>query len=314
MSNGQQQPQCVKPREGKYRAKVMSTEDPMMKGRLLCFVPALPNMLLNWAEPSVPYAGVEQGMFALPEEGADVWVEFEGGNPNKAIWSGGYWESGLEPVMPELAPEAPELVNVFRSKFCSLIMNDTPEVGGIILSTLPPATDLPVLFSMNSLGLTITVGELVLEMNPETGITLTAGEAVLNLNPAAQSVEAPAIDMTAEADVNITAPETSVEGNVTATGALEVEGATTLAAETNVAGVLTVEAASEFAGEVNMTGAVTTEGEVNHLGAVTAEGEVNVLGELSVEGDMNVLGAQQTEGNNATAGLIEGIVVPPAFI
>jgi hypothetical protein len=38
-----------------------------------------------------------------------------------------------------------------------------------------------------------------------------------------------------------------------------------------------------------------------------------MLGAVSIEGDMNVLGAQQTEGNNATAGLIEGIVVPPGI-
>jgi hypothetical protein len=309
MSNGQD---CLKPRQGKYRAKVISTEDPTMSGKLLCEVPSLPGMLLNWATPSVPYAGIEQGMFALPEEGADVWVEFEGGNPDSAVWSGGYWETGMEPVMPELAPEAPELVNVFRSKFCTLIMNDTPEVGGITLSTLPPATTLPVMLTMSSLGLNVTVGELTLTMNPETGITLTAAESVMTLTPALQSVAAPTIAMTAEAAVNVEAPATSVKGNATITGPFEVAGPSTLTEETTVAGTLTVVGATEMT-ETTVTGALTTAGDANFAGALVAAGDANFAGGVQMEGDLNVLGAQQTEGNNATAGTAEALAFIPPF-
>jgi hypothetical protein len=298
---------------GKFRAKVISTEDVTMSGKLLCEVAALPGMNLNWATPSVPYAGIEQGMFALPEEGADVWIEFEGEDPDNPVWSGGYWEEDLEPLMPEIAPEEPELVNVFRSKFCTLLMNDTPAEGGITLSVLDPAAELPVTFAMNSLGVEITVGELSLTMNPEVGITLTAGESVITLTPETATTEAPTIDMTAEAEVNITAPETSVEGNFSVTGEAEVEGATTLVGEASVGGDLNVAGAVEVEGEANFLGATSTEGEANFAGALTTEGEANFLGELSVEGDANFLGAQQTEGNNAVLGIIEGIVVPPGL-
>lgn len=311
MSNGQ----CATAAQlnGKYRGKVVSTEDPTMSGKLLVFVPALPGMLLNWAVPSVGYAGIEQGMFALPEEGADVWVEFEGGDPNQPIWTGGYWEEGLEPVVPELAPEAPELVNVLRSKFCTVILNDTPGVGGITLTAIDPAVDLPVTFTMSSAGIFMNVGELTLTMNPETGITLTAAESVYTLTPETATTEAPTIDMTAEAEVNITTPVTTVEGDANVTGPLEVEGATTMLGEASVGGNFSVEGAAEVTGEANMLGELSVEGESNFLGAISVEGEANMLGEVSIEGDMNVLGAQQTEGNNATAGLIEGIVVPPGI-
>ena len=311
MSNGQ----CATKAQhnGKYRGKVVSTEDPTMSGKLLCFVPALPGMLFNWAVPSVGYAGIEQGMFALPEEGADVWIEFEGGDPNQPIWTGGYWEEGLEPTVPELAPEAPELVNVLRSKFCTVILNDTPEVGGITLSALPPAVTLPVTFTMSSEGVLLNVGELTLTMNPETGITLEAAESVYTLTPETATTEAPTIDMTAEAEVNITAPESTVEGNASVTGAVEIEGATTMLGEASVAGDFSAEGAAEVTGEANLLGAVSVEGEANFLGAISVEGEANMLGAVSIEGDMNVLGAQQTEGNNAVAGLIEGVVVPPGI-
>jgi hypothetical protein len=250
-------------------------------------------------------------MFALPEEGADVWIEFEGGHPNKPIWSGGFWEEGLEPLMPELAPEMPELVNVFKSKLCTLVMNDTPELGGITLKTMPPATTLPVTLEMNSLGVKLTVGELSLSMNPESGITLTAAEASMNLSPAGQTTEAPTIEMTAEAEVNVTGAEVSVEGNTSVTGAFEVEGATTLTAEATVGGELSVAGAAEMLGELGVTGALTAEGAANFVGVVAVEGEANFAGAVSIEGDLNVLGGQQTEGNNATAGMIEGVLVPP---
>jgi type VI secretion system (T6SS) baseplate-like injector VgrG len=82
---------------GKYRATVIDNADPLMLGRLLCEVPSLPTTLLNWALPCVPYAGEKARMFALPPIGANVWIEFEGGDPEYPIWSGVFW---TEPPPP----------------------------------------------------------------------------------------------------------------------------------------------------------------------------------------------------------------------
>lgn len=295
---------------GKYRGKVISTEDLTVSGKLLCEVPALPGMLLNWATPCTPYASFEQGFFAVPEEGSDVWIEFERGDPDKPIWCGGFWEPGAEPVMPELSPELPELINVLRSKFCTLTMNDTPGDGGVTLSVIGIAEP-PVLLTMTAAGFSVIVGELTLEMNAETGIVLTAGESVLALTPEGLNIETPVVGVEAEGGVNV-AGATSIEGEeinltgpVTVEGETNITGAVTIEGETNVTGSFDVE------GESNFAGAVTVEGETNVAGALTIEGETNVAGMLSVEGDANFLGAQQTEGNNAVAGLIEGVVVPP---
>ncbi len=296
---------------GKYRGSVVDTSDPLVSGRLLCTVEALPGMELNWAMPCVPYAGIEQGFFALPPEGSDVWVEFEGGDPDKPIWSGGFWGAAEEPLVPEIDPELPELVNVWRSKFCTLLFNDIPAEGGVTLSAIDPVVPVPVTMKMNELGFSITCGELSFTMDPAVGITLTAGETTMLLSVAAVNVETPAVDVTAESTVAVTSPATTVESDVNVTGPVTVEGATsvtgavTIEGETNVTGAVTVE------GETNVTGAVTIEGETNVAGAMTVEGETNVAGLFTVEGDANFLGAQQTEGNCAVAGLIEGIVVPP---
>lgn len=296
---------------GKYRGKVISTADPTVSGRLLCTVAALPGMELNWAMPCVPYASVGQGFFALPIEGSDVWIEFEGGEADKPIWSGGYWEFAEEPVMPEIDPAMPELINILRSKFCTLLFNDAPGEGGVTVSAVAPVATVPVTMTMNDVGFSVICGELSLTMNPEVGITLTAGDTVMVLTAEGVTVETPAVEVTAEETVNVTSPTTDVEGNVDVTGPVEIEGDVNITGAVEVEGDVEIVGAVEVQGNTNVVGAVEIEGETNVLGALTVEGETNVLGALTIEGDANFLGAQQTEGNCAVLGVIEGIVVPP---
>jgi hypothetical protein len=300
---------------GKYRGKVIDTADPMVSGRLLCSVAALPGMLLNWAMPAVPYASVGgQGFFALPIEGSDVWIEFEQGDPDKPIWSGGYWELGEEPVMPEIDPAMPELINVLRSKFSTLLFNDTPGEGGVTLSATGAVAPVAVTMTMNEVGLTITCGDLSFSMNPEVGITLTAGDTTMVLTPEAVTVETPAVEVTAEESVAVEtgAVEVTAGESVAVTSpSVEVEGAVEITGPVEITGDVAMTGAVEITGDTAITGAVEVEGEMNVLGAVTIEGETNVLGAFMVEGDVNIAGAEQVEGNCAVAGVIEGVVVPP---
>jgi hypothetical protein len=296
---------------GKYRGTVIDTVDLTQTGRLLCVVPALPGMVLNWALPCVPYAGLEEGFFALPPEGGNVWIEFERGNPDYPIWSGCFWEEAEVPIMPELSPEAPELIKVFRSKFCTIVMNDTPGEGGITITADPEAVEPPVLMTITSEGMQVTIGETILLINAETGITLTAAETVVSVSPEAVSVESELVDMTAET-INVTG-ETNVEGETNVVGEMSVEGETTITPALAVEGTAEISGVTEIAAELNVTGAVTVEGETNVVGAVTVEGETNVAGALTVEGDVNVAGGQQIEGELAVAGVILGIVVPPGL-
>jgi hypothetical protein len=283
-----------------------------MLGRVLCAVPALPGMLLNWAMPCMPYAGLEEGFFAVPPEGANVWVEFEGGNPEFPIWTGCFWEELEIPLVPELAPEAPELVKVLRSKFCTIVLNDTPGEGGITITADPEAVEPPVVMTITSEGFQVTVGEATLLVNAESGITLTAAESVLNVGEASVSTESGVIDMTAEETVNITG-ETNVEGETNIVGELSVEGDTAITPALEVEGSLEASGVIELAGEVNATGELSIEGESNIVGALTVEGETNVAGALTVEGDVNVAGGEQVEGEVAVAGVIFGVVVPPGL-
>ncbi|MEM9190798.1 MAG: phage baseplate assembly protein V [Myxococcota bacterium] len=82
---------------GKYRGVVVDNSDPSQKGRILVRVPAVLGPLEVWAMPCVPYAGDAVGFFCLPDPGAGVWVEFEGGDPSFPIWAGCFWADGEAP-------------------------------------------------------------------------------------------------------------------------------------------------------------------------------------------------------------------------
>jgi hypothetical protein len=82
---------------------VISNLDPLMSGRLLLEVPDVTGLApSSWAEPCVPLAGptgLPMGVYMVPPIGAGVWVEFEGGNPDKPIWSGCRFGTGDAPPL-----------------------------------------------------------------------------------------------------------------------------------------------------------------------------------------------------------------------
>jgi phage baseplate assembly protein gpV len=81
---------------GKYRGHVVDNADPDDLGRVKASVPrVLGDLTSGWALPVFPYGGAsEQGFFAVPDIGAGVWIEFEGGDISYPIWSGTWYTSG----------------------------------------------------------------------------------------------------------------------------------------------------------------------------------------------------------------------------
>ncbi len=127
---------------GKYRGTVMNNLDPEQRGRIQAIVPAVSNVIpTSWAMPCVPIAGKMQGIFAVPQMGAGVWVEFEGGDPDKPIWVGGFW--GIAAEVPPLAlvpPPIPPGQNIViqTTSQNTLLLSDSapsPLTGGIILKS-----------------------------------------------------------------------------------------------------------------------------------------------------------------------------------
>ncbi len=81
---------------GKYRGQVIDNNDPSNLGRIKANVPRVLGVEdSGWALPAFAYGGAsEQGFFAVPDVGAGVWIEFEGGDLSYPIWSGTWYTSG----------------------------------------------------------------------------------------------------------------------------------------------------------------------------------------------------------------------------
>lgn len=155
---------------GKYRGKVANNVDPMQQGRVQVSVPAvLGSGSLSWAMPCVPYAGSQVGFFAIPPTGANVWVEFEAGDPNAPIWSGCFWGSGEVPATPAVAE-----MKVFKTDGATITLNDLPGAGGIKIET--------------TTGMKIEINAAGIEINNGQGASLKMSGPQVSVNSGALEV------------------------------------------------------------------------------------------------------------------------------
>ena len=155
---------------GKYRGKVANNVDPMQQGRMQVSVPAvLGSGSLSWAMPCIPYAGSQVGFFAIPPTGANVWVEFEGGDPDFPIWSGCFWGSGEVPASPAVAE-----MKVFKTDSATITLNDLPGAGGIKIETTS--------------GMKIEISAAGIEINNGQGASLKLSGPQVSVNGGALEV------------------------------------------------------------------------------------------------------------------------------
>jgi uncharacterized protein involved in type VI secretion and phage assembly len=105
---------------GKYAGKVTDVDDSLKIGRVKVSVPAILLSEQKWAMPCVPYAGPKVGFYFIPPVGAGVWVEFEGGDVSRPIWTGCFWGTS---DMPEEA-SSPD-IKVLRTEKTLLKMDDS---------------------------------------------------------------------------------------------------------------------------------------------------------------------------------------------
>ncbi len=125
---------------GKYRGTVINNLDPEQRGRIMAMVPDVLGLTpSSWAMPCVPAAGIQAGVFIVPPLQSGVWIEFEQGDPEYPIWTGGFW--GVSSEVPALAlapPAVPPGQNIVLQTTSqnTFILSDsvpTPATGGIVL-------------------------------------------------------------------------------------------------------------------------------------------------------------------------------------
>ena len=146
---------------GKYRGSVKNNVDPMQQGRVQVSVPrVLGDGRLAWAMPCVPYAGDGVGLFAVPPVGANVWVEFEAGDIDKAILAGCFWGVGEVPASPAVAQ-----VKVWQTDGIKVELNDLPGVGGLTIEVDKPVVPVPVTVSCTASGIELSVGKSTIALS-----------------------------------------------------------------------------------------------------------------------------------------------------
>ncbi|MBC6474392.1 MAG: hypothetical protein GDA48_17545 [Hormoscilla sp. GM102CHS1] len=160
---------------GKYRGKVTNTTDMNKRGRIEVSVPSVLGDKRLWAEPCVPYAGKDIGIFTIPPKGSNVWVEFEGGNIDRPIWTGCFWGST---EMPQKAADAtvagePEKCQVFKTSGVTIAVRSLSK-GEKYLSVEvgKPVVDQPLKVLFNDKGIEIN-------NNNKTTVKLTEKEIEL---------------------------------------------------------------------------------------------------------------------------------------
>lgn len=164
---------------GKYRGMVLNNIDPMQKGRLLVQLPDVLGLSISsWAMPCVPIAGPQMGTFVLPIIGAGVWVEFEGGDPDYPIWTGGFWGSAAEVPVLALAglPASPNIVLQTTAQN-TVVVSDLPgPTGGIMLKSTTGASII-----VNDTGIYIQNGKGASLTMIGTAVTVTGTPVDVNM-------------------------------------------------------------------------------------------------------------------------------------
>jgi uncharacterized protein involved in type VI secretion and phage assembly len=174
---------------GKYRGRVTDVNDPEKLGRITAQVPEILHEEVSpWALPATPFAGPGHGLVLIPEVGDGVWIEFEGGDPSRPIWTGGWWGPNELPAPGDVKVRS--LVTTAGHKF--VLNDDAKEIqllhsGGAELK-------------MTDSDITLTIGQAEFKMSADqislkvatTEITMTTTDLTMKGGPTAQVKLSPA--------------------------------------------------------------------------------------------------------------------------
>lgn len=177
-------PAPTQPRNaGLRRATVANNVDPLGQGRLL--VSFADSTAKQWAVPCVPFTGPQLGFFALPPVNAQVWIQFEDGDPTKPVWTGGCWRAGELPAAPATAD-----VVVLSTPAGQIQLDATTHQVTIRTSS----RSMPSKIVLGEQGIRLTCGPASLTLGP-TGIELRNGAASVVLSPVAVSINNGALEV-----------------------------------------------------------------------------------------------------------------------
>jgi uncharacterized protein involved in type VI secretion and phage assembly len=160
---------------GKYRGVVTDNDDPERRGRVRARVTDVTGEdSTGWAEPCLPFTGAGAGFYGVPKINAWVWIEFEQGNPEKPILCGG-WPAAIPEVPMQLLPMPNQKILLITAGGQSILLDDTPGVGGIVLET---ATGQKLKLSATGIEIDNGMGGTVKLAGPQVSVNNGALEVV----------------------------------------------------------------------------------------------------------------------------------------
>jgi len=171
---------------GKYRGQVTDVGDPENLGRIMALVPSVmgADTPVGWALPAFPFSGDGSGQVMLPAVDAMVWIEFEGGNLDFPIWSGGFFLPGQRP-----APDTKGAHVIVTPGGHKLVLDDDggslslEHSGGAKVELTADGITLSIGGSKIELSLTaISLNEGIVKVGP-AGVSLVGGAMSLGVPP-----------------------------------------------------------------------------------------------------------------------------------
>ncbi|MGB3612424.1 MAG: phage baseplate assembly protein V [Elainellaceae cyanobacterium] len=160
---------------GKYRGKVTANKDPLNLGRIQVSVAAVfGEGRASWAMPCTPYAGQDIGLFMVPPIATNVWVEFEGGDPDYPIWSGCFWGKDELPQNARVAE--PDKVQVFRTEGITLTLSNLGDNKGITLEVQTPVVQNPLKMVFNADGIELNDNDVTTAKLMADTVEIKSGE------------------------------------------------------------------------------------------------------------------------------------------
>jgi hypothetical protein len=173
---------------GKYRGLVIENLDPMQIGGIQAEVPDVLGVVPSgWALPCVPAAGMQAGCFIVPPIGSQVWMEFEQGDPDYPIWTGGFW--ALVEEVPTIA-SAPAPLPPGQ-----IIVLQTTGQNALVLSDAEPAPAASGVFLKAGGGATIIVNDAGITISNGKGATISLVGPVVSINSGALTVVGASVEV-----------------------------------------------------------------------------------------------------------------------
>jgi hypothetical protein len=192
---------------GKYRGTVESNGDTTGQGLIEVTCPDVLGDAKVWATPSSQYAGSSVGILAVPPKGAKVWVEFERGETELPIWSGGFWLLGQTTAMGVTSAD----IKMIKTGAITMTLNDTSSSGGFTLDVGSPAVSTAMKIVCDANGMVLSFGTAAKITLDSNGILLAVGSS--GSPKIALTTSSITIEAGASGKIEATSSKVAINGN-----------------------------------------------------------------------------------------------------